>query len=125
MATFMYGRSRATRVSAGRPRRPLPMPPPSPPRRSHAAIPVALVAVGVGLYLARYTLLLPVLVGVLLLYAGISFLSTRLNPLSAQYYLTTKPSWSAIGVVFLGSLALLWASYAMYLDQWAPLVPRV
>jgi len=112
-------------VSAGRSRRPLPAAPPPPPRRSHAAIPVAVVVVGVGLYLARYTVLLPVLLGVVLLYAGASFLSTRLNPLSPHYYLTTKPSWSAIGVVFLGSLALLGAAYAMYLDRWAPLVPRL
>ena len=121
----MYARPGAAPVSAGRPRRPAPTPPPAPPRRSHAAIPVALVVVGVGLYLARFTVLLPVVLGLLLLAAGASFLSTRLNPLSAHFYLTTKPSWSAIGVVFLGSLALLWASYAMYLRQWAPLVPHL
>jgi len=86
---------------------------------------VAVVVVGVGLYLARFTILLPVLLGVVLLYAGASFLSTRLNPLSPHFYLTSKPSWSAIGVVFLGSLALLWAAYAMYLGRWAPLVPHL
>jgi len=112
-------------VSAGRLRRPAPALPPPPPRRSHAAIPVAVVVVGVGLYLARFTILLPVLLGVVLLYAGASFLSTRLNPLSPHFYLTSKPSWSAIGVVFLGSLALLWAAYAMYLGRWAPLVPHL
>ncbi|HLM91999.1 MAG TPA: hypothetical protein VK424_08160 [Thermoplasmata archaeon] len=112
-------------MSAGRLRRPAPALPPPPPRRSHAAIPVAVVVVGVGLYLARFTILLPVLLGVVLLYAGASFLSTRLNPLSPHFYLTSKPSWSAIGVVFLGSLALLWAAYAMYLGRWAPLVPHL
>ena len=121
----MYAQSGAPGVSYGRPRRPVAPPPPEPPRRSNAAIPVAIVVVGVGLYLARYTILLPILLGVVLLYAGAAFLSTRLNPLSPHYYLTNKPSWSAIGVVFLGSLALLWASYAMYLDRWAPLVPRL
>jgi hypothetical protein len=122
---FMYGRSGAARVSTGRPRRPVPAPPPAAPRRSHAAIPVAVVVVGVGLYLARFTVLMPVLLGIVLLGAGLSFLSTRLNPLSAHFYLPTKPSWSAILVVFLGSLALLWSAYALYLARWAPLVPRV
>jgi hypothetical protein len=121
----MYGRRGAPGVSAGRPRRPAPPPPAPPPRRSHAAIPVALVVVGVGLYLARFTVLMPALLGFGLLLAGGSFLSTRLNPLSVHFYLTTKPSWSAIGVVFLGSLALLYASYLMYFDRWAPLVPRL
>ncbi|HTS33749.1 MAG TPA: hypothetical protein VMI55_07450 [Thermoplasmata archaeon] len=114
-------------MNAGRPRRPAPASPPPtpPPRHSHAAIPVAIVLVGVGLYLGRYTVLLPALFGLALLWAGGSFLSTRLNPLSAHFYLTTKPSWSAIGVVFLGSLALFWAAYAMYLAKWAPLFPHV
>ncbi len=121
----MYAGARGAPVSVGRPRRPAPAPPLPPNRRSHAAIPVALVVVGVGLYLARFTVLLPVLLGVLLLYSGASFLSTRVNPLSPHYYLTTKPSWSAIGIVFLGSLALLWAAYAMYLNRWAPLLPHL
>jgi hypothetical protein len=115
-------------VYGGPPRRrtrPPPPPPPAPPRRSHAAIPVALVVVGVGLYLARYTVLLPVLFGVALLWAGASFLSTRLNPLSAHFYLTTKPSWSAIGVVFLGAVALLGAAYGMYEARWAPILPHL
>lgn len=122
----MYALSRSGSVYAGRPRRPAPASPPSPPpRRSHAAIPVAVVLIGVGLYLARYTVLLPVLIGLALLWAAGSFLSTRVNPLSAHYYLTTKPSWSAIGVLFVGSLALFWAAYAMYLAKWAPLLPNL
>lgn len=99
--------------------------PAPPPERSHAAIPVALVVVGVGLYLARYTVLLPLLCGVALLWAGFAFLSTRINPLSTHFYLTTKPSWSAIGVVLLGAVVLLVAAYAMVRARWAPIVPHV
>jgi hypothetical protein len=112
-------------VSAGRSRRLPPEGPPPPLRRSHAAIPAALVVIGVGLYLGRYTVLLPALFGVALLFAGMSFLSTRLNPLSAHFYLPTKPSWSAIGVVFLGAVALLAGAYGMYLAKWAPLFPTL
>jgi hypothetical protein len=99
--------------------------PADPPRRSNAAIPVALVVVGVGLYLARFTILLPVLFGLFLLWAGGSFLSTRLNPLSAHYYLPTKPSWVAVLVVFLGSFSLLGGAYLFYLGHVAPLLPRL
>ncbi len=96
-----------------------------PPQRSNAAIPVALVVVGVGVYLARYTILLPALLGLFLLWAGGSFLSTRLNPLSAHFYLTTKPSWTAVLVVFLGSFALFGAAYVFYLDHFGPLLPSL
>jgi hypothetical protein len=103
-----------------------PVPPANEPvvsRRSNAAIPVAVVVVGVGLYLARFSILLPALLGVLLLGAGGSFLSTRLNPLSAHFYLPTKPSWMAVLVVFLGSFALFAAAYYLYLHHFGPLVP--
>ncbi len=103
----------------------MPPPPPAPPPRSHAAIPVALVVVGIGLYLARFTVLLPALFGLALFWAGLAFLSTRLNPLSPHFYLTTKPSWSAIGVVFLGAAALVGGAYAMYRAQYAPLLPHL
>jgi|GEM_PF-539509 hypothetical protein len=96
-----------------------------PPRRSNAAIPVSIVVVGVGLYLARYTILLPALFGLFLLWAGGSFLSSRLNPLSTSYYLTTKPSWTAVLVVFLGSFSLIGAAYLLYLDHFGPLLPRL
>ena len=112
-------------MNAGRPRHPTPASPAPAPPRSNAAIPVAIVLVGVGLYLGRYTVLLPALFGFGLLWAGASFLSTRLNPLSAHYYLTTKPSWSAIGVLLLGAVALFWAAYEMYLARWAPLLPHL
>jgi hypothetical protein len=86
-----------------------------PAERSHAAIPVAVVVVGVGLYFSTYSLLVPTLLGFLLLVAGTSFLSSRLNPLSAHFYLTRKPSWTAIGVVWLGALALLGEAYELWL----------
>ncbi|MCI4373030.1 MAG: hypothetical protein L3K02_05250 [Thermoplasmata archaeon] len=114
-------------MTSGPPRRTRPSsrPPPEPTRRSNAAIPVTLVVVGVGLYLGRYTLVLPALFGLFLLWAGGSFLSARLNPLSTHFYLTTKPSWTAVLVVFLGSLALLGATYLFYLDHLGPIVPRL
>ncbi|HTT15816.1 MAG TPA: hypothetical protein VMH49_00435 [Thermoplasmata archaeon] len=82
--------------------------------RSHAAIPVAVVLVGVGLYGASYSLLVPALLGFVLLLSGLSFLSTRLNPLSPHFYLSRKPSWAAIGVVFLGAVALLADAWALW-----------
>ena len=86
-----------------------------PAERSHAAIPVAVVVVGLGLYLATYSLLIPALLGLLLFTSGLSLLSSRLNPLSPHFYLTKKPSWAAIGVVFLGALALVAEAYELWL----------
>jgi hypothetical protein len=88
-----------------------------PAERSHAAIPVAVVVVGVGLYLGMYSLLAPAALGLVLLVAGTSFLSSRLNPLSAHFYLSRKPSWAAVGVVFLGALALLAEAYALWVHD--------
>ncbi len=82
--------------------------------RSHAAIPVAVVLVGAGLYFAKDSLLVPALLGVVLLLSGLSFLSTRLNPLSPHFYLTRKPSWAAIGVIFLGATALLGEAWVLW-----------
>jgi hypothetical protein len=123
----MYGGPEARGVSPGPPRRlrPRSTAPPEPARRSNAAIPVAVVVVGVGIYLARFTILLPALLGLFLLGAGASFVSTRVNPLSPHFYLPTKPSWTAVLVVFLGSFALLGSAYLFYLDHWAPLLPRL
>lgn len=86
-------------------------------RRSNAAIPVAVVLTVLGLYLARYTFLAPALLGIVLFVSGGSFLSTRLNPLSPHFYLTRKPSWLAVGVVFLGSLLLLYVAYELLVHQ--------
>ncbi len=93
--------------------------------RSNAAIPVAVAVVAVGLYLGQYTVLLPALFGLVLFASGGSFLSTRLNPLSAHFYLPRKPSWLAIGVVFLGALGLFYGAYLMWLDRVGPVVPHV
>ena len=93
-------------------------------KRSHAAIPVAVVLVLVGLYLSQYTVLLPALLGVLLFLSGLSFLSTRLNPLSPHFYLTRKPSWLATGVVFLSAFALLLGAFELYVHGLAPIFPK-
>jgi hypothetical protein len=94
-------------------------------KRSNAAIPVALVFVALGLYLSQYTVLLTGLFGVVLFFSGTSFLSTRLNPLSPHFYLTRKPSWLAIGVVFLSALALFGATYWLFVHHLAPVFPRL
>ena len=125
---FKYERGAGPPVSTyrayGRPaREPAPRAAEAERRRSHAAIPVAVVVVGVGLYLARFSILFPGLLGVALLYSGGSFLSTRLNPLSATFYLTRKPSWAAIGVVFLGALVLLAAAYELWARGLGPVLP--
>ena len=93
-------------------------------KRSHAAIPVALVLLLLGLYLSRFTVLFPTLLGVVLFLSGLSFLSTRLNPLSPHFYLTRKPSWLAIGVVFLSALALLATAFEFYVHGLAPILPK-
>jgi hypothetical protein len=94
--------------------------------RSNAAIPVVVVVVGVGLYLGVDSLLVPAALGLVLLLAGLSFLSTRLNPLSPHFYLTRKPSWAAVGVDFLGALALLAEAYALWTSGGAAhLLPHV
>lgn len=95
------------RPAAGRPRRATIVES----KRSNAAVPVVIVLVAGGLYLGQYSLAAPALFGLVLLVAGGSFLSTRLNPLSPTFYLTRKPSWFAVGVVFLGSLILLADTY--------------
>lgn len=107
--------------------------PPAPPnraaevdtRRSNAAIPVVVVLLFLGLYLGRYTLLAPGVLGVVLLSVGGSFLSTRVNPLSPHFYLPKKPSWLAVGVVFLGALVLFWDTYLLLEAQYGWVVPHL
>jgi hypothetical protein len=94
-------------------------------RRSHAAIPVAILVVIVGLVLGSYSLLLSAFLGLLLLGVALSFLSTRVNPLSVGFYLPVKPSWTAIGVVALGGLVLFAAVYLAWIHGVAPIVPGV
>lgn len=86
-----------------------------PTERSHAAIPVAVILLGVGLYFASYSILIPAALGLLLFSSGCSLLSSRLNPLSAHYYSPRKASWAAIGVVFLGALVLFAWVYELWL----------
>jgi hypothetical protein len=94
-------------------------------RRSHAAAPVAILVVAIGLVLGTYSLLLSAFLGLLLLGVAVSFLSTRLNPLSVGFYLPVKPSWTAIGVVALGSVVLFAAAYLSWVHGVAPIVPGV
>jgi hypothetical protein len=94
-------------------------------RRSNAAIPVVVVVVLVGLVLGRYTFLAPGFFGLVLLVSGGSFLSTRLNPLSPHFYLTRKPSWLAVGVVFLGALVLLWYAYTLLVAEFGPILSHL
>ncbi|MGI0071831.1 MAG: hypothetical protein ACRECT_07215 [Thermoplasmata archaeon] len=93
-------------------------------RRSNAAIPVAVVLVVLGLYLGTYSIFLTALLGLVLLFSAGGLLSTRLNPLSPTFYLTKKPSFLAIGVVFLGALALFGGAYFLWVHQLGPLFPH-
>lgn len=93
-------------------------------RNSNAAIPVAIVVLLLGLYLGTLTVLAPALLGLMCLFASLSFLSARLNPLSIGFYLTTKPSWAAIGVLFLIGLALLGTAYLYWTQGIGPLLPK-
>jgi hypothetical protein len=92
-------------------------------RRSNAAVPVAIAVVVVGLVLGTYSILLPVLLGLMLLGAALSFLSTRLNPLSVGFYLPVKPSFAAIGVVALSGLVLFLAAWMYWTHGVASVVP--
>jgi len=94
-------------------------------RRSNAAIPVAVVLVILGLYLGQYSFLAPAALGLVLLFSGGSFLSTRLNPLSPHFYLPRKPSWLAIGVVFLGALGLCWYAYSLIVRHVGGVIPHL
>lgn len=96
-----------------------------PVRRSHAAAPLAVVVLLVGLILGTWSILVPLLLGLLLLSVGGTFLSSRLNPFSVGFYLTTKPSWSAIGVVVLSGVLLLAAAWAYWAHGLAGILPGV
>jgi len=100
-----------------------PEPAEEPKRRSNAAAPVAVVVLFAGLLLGTVTVVLPVLLGGFLLLSTLSFLSTRLNPFSIGFYLRTKPSWTAIGVMFLSSVLLFAAAWTYYAHGIGPLLP--
>jgi hypothetical protein len=92
-------------------------------RRSNAAVPVAIAVVVLGLVLGTYSVVVPVLLGLLLLGAALSFLSTRLNPLSVGFYLPVKPSFAAIGVVALSGLVLFVAAWMYWVHGVASVLP--
>ncbi len=92
-------------------------------RRSNAAMPLTVAFLFAGLLFGAYTIVVPAVLGGLLLLTGLSFLSSRLNPFSIGFYLTTKPSWPAIGLVFLSAFVLLLAAYGYYVSGIAPLLP--
>ncbi len=93
------------------------------PRRSNAAMPVTVAFLFVGLLLGSYTIVVPAILGGILLLTGLSFLSSRLNPFSLGFYLTTKPAWPTIGLLFLSAFILLLAAYGYWVSGFAPLVP--
>jgi hypothetical protein len=95
------------------------------PRQSNAAIPVAVALVAVGLYLGTYSVLLTALFGLVLLVSAGSLLATRVNPLSPTFYLTKRPSFLAIGIVFLGALILFGGAYTLWSSHAGPLMPRL
>jgi hypothetical protein len=94
------------------------------PRRSHAAAFVALALLLLGVYLASWTVIAPGLLALLLLSSGVTFLGSRLNPLSIGFYLTTKPSWTAIATVFLVAFLLFGVAYSYWRHGWGPILPR-
>jgi hypothetical protein len=109
-------------VSRNAVRRPV-VPAAEPVRRSHAAAPFAVLLLFVGLLLGTVTVLVPALLGLFLFTSGLSFLSTRLNPFSIGFYLNKKPSWTAIGIIFLSGLLLWLVAYTYFVRGIAPLVP--
>jgi hypothetical protein len=94
-------------------------------RRSHAAAYAAVAVLLLGLWLSTYSFLFPALLALVLLGATGSFLSSRLNPFSTSFYLTTKPSWTAIGVLFLSAVALGALAYAGWRAGRVPGIPHL
>jgi hypothetical protein len=94
-------------------------------RRSHIAVVPAVILLAVGWYLAQYSVVFPAILGFFLLSGALGLLGSRMNPLSSAFYLTTKPSWTAIGTAFLAGALLLWMTYEYYVHAWGPLIPRI
>ena len=121
----MYVRPRYRRTtSSDPPDSPAPVAEPAQ-RRSHVAVVPAVILLAVGWYLAHFSILFPAVLGFLLLSGALGLLGSRVNPLSSAFYLTTKPSWTAIGTVFLTGSVLLWMTYEYYIHSWGPLIPRL
>jgi hypothetical protein len=121
----VYVRPRYRRTVAAPTASAPPSTPDAPVRRSHIAILPAFLLLGVGWYLAQYSILFPSVLGFFLLSGGLGLLGSRLNPLSAAFYLTTKPSWAAIGTVLAAGALLLMMTYEYYIHTWGPLLPRI
>lgn len=85
---------------------------------------MALVLLVLGLYLGTLTVLIPVLIGLVLLVVGGTLLSTRVNPFSVGFYLSTKPSWAAIGLIFLSALTLFYSAYYYVAHGIGPVWPH-
>lgn len=93
--------------------------------RSHLAVIPALLLLGLGWYLARYSIIFPAVLGFFLLSGALGLLGSRVNPLSTGFYLTTKPSWTAIGTVFFAGSVLMWLTYEFYVHAWGPVIPHL
>ena len=91
--------------------------------RSHAAGPVAVVLLFVGLLLGTYSLLVPALLGLFLLSGAVTLLSMPINPFSTGFYLPSKPSFTAIAVVALVGVMLLSAAWEFWRSGTAPILP--
>jgi len=96
---------------------------PSGPARSPLVGVLAIVLLFAGLLLATYTVLVPAVIGLFLLSATATFVSMRLNPFSIGFYVATKPSWTAIGVVAVAGLLLVSDAWSLWRTGAAPLLP--
>jgi hypothetical protein len=92
--------------------------------RSHVAGIAAVVLLILGLLFARYSVLVPAILGLLMLSSFVGFVSARVNPFSFGYYLPTKPSWTAIAVVGLVGLLLVSVAWSDWRSGLDPLFPR-
>ncbi len=96
-----------------------------PAKRSNAAIPLAIALFFAGLILGEYTILIPALIGIGLVYVALSFLSSRLNPFSLSFYLSVKPSWLSIGTLAFVGLILVGVAYGYYVSGFGPFAPGI
>lgn len=118
-----FEEERPYRPAYRRPRRPAERAPPR--KRSNAAIPLAIALFLAGLVLGQYSILIPALLGVGLVYVALSFLSSRLNPFSLSFYLTVKPSWLSIGTLAFVGLVLVGIAYGYYTAGFGPIAPGI
>lgn len=84
---------------------------------------LAFVLLVAGLVLAPFTVLVPALFGLALLWSSTGLLSMRLNPFSPGFYIPTKPSWIAIGLVLICGILLVSDAWQLLRSGAAPLLP--